>query len=257
MGGQRAVVAGGLVAVSLAVGAGWSFDARAAGFETARFGESREPSSPRTRPRSITTPRASGSARGRTSTSTARWRSAARRGPTRWLRPTRRIPPGGEGANAGTARLFNVFGGPALGATTRLGNFALGAGLFVPFGGRESWQQNKQFLGSPYPLAADRRAAVARHRRGPDVHLRHGRGGLSARPAEHRRRGERHPLVGLVLPGQEHGGLGTPDTARGAGDAERERITGSFGAGAMLEAVPGRLWLAASYQSQPGMGPNR
>jgi long-chain fatty acid transport protein len=47
-------------------------------------------------------------------------------------------PPGGEGANAGRAHLFNVFGAPALGATTKLGNLALGAGLFVPFGGRAS-----------------------------------------------------------------------------------------------------------------------
>src|SRR5438045_1984519 len=30
-------------------------------------------------------------------------------------------PPGGEGANAGTAQVTNVFGGPMLGATTQFG----------------------------------------------------------------------------------------------------------------------------------------
>jgi len=46
--------------------------------------------------------------------------------------------------NSGTASLLNVFGGPAVGATIKLGNLALGAGLFVPFGGRVNWGQNKR-----------------------------------------------------------------------------------------------------------------
>jgi long-chain fatty acid transport protein len=51
-------------------------------------------------------------------------------------------------------------------------------------------------------------------------------------------------------------GMGNPDTAReGRANLDVGGIKGSFGAGVMLEAVPERLWLAASYQSQPGMGP--
>jgi hypothetical protein len=65
-------------------------------------------------------------------------------------------PPGAEGANAGQAEVFNVFGAPALGASARFGDWAVGAGLFVPFGGRAKWSQNPSFVGhSTYPLAAD------------------------------------------------------------------------------------------------------
>ena len=52
-------------------------------------------------------------------------------------------PPGAEGANYGKATLTNVFAGPALGATTKIGDLAIGAGLFVPFAGRASWDQNR------------------------------------------------------------------------------------------------------------------
>src|SRR6185436_12525730 len=53
-------------------------------------------------------------------------------------------PPGAQGASFGKATLFNVFGGPALGATTRLGPLALGTALTVPFGGRASWDKNER-----------------------------------------------------------------------------------------------------------------
>ncbi|MDP9001706.1 MAG: outer membrane protein transport protein, partial [Myxococcota bacterium] len=46
-------------------------------------------------------------------------------------------PGGGAGPNDGRAHAFNIFGAPALGATIKLGHWALGAGVFVPFGGRE------------------------------------------------------------------------------------------------------------------------
>ncbi len=51
-------------------------------------------------------------------------------------------------------------------------------------------------------------------------------------------------------------GNGQPDTTReGRAKLDVSGTTASFGAGAMVEAVPRRLWLAASYQSQPNMGP--
>jgi len=65
-------------------------------------------------------------------------------------------PPGTEGANVGQANLSNVFGGPMLGASTRLGDFAFGLALSVPFGGRAHWGRNPRFDGSAqFPLAAD------------------------------------------------------------------------------------------------------
>lgn len=165
-------------------------------------------------------------------------------------------PPGGEGANAGTAHLFNVFGGPALGVTTRLGSFAIGAGLFVPFGGRESWDTNSRFVNSAFPLAA---AGVQRwHVIDGALTYIYGSVGAAYRIG---------PLsVGvagnLVLSSVSFSqaknptGAGMPDTAReGRVNLDVSGTTGSFGAGAMLEAVPEHLWLAASYQSQPGVGP--
>src|ERR1700733_5798320 len=48
-------------------------------------------------------------------------------------------PPESQAGNTGTAHLLNVFGGPTMAGTMKIGNLALGAGLFVPFGGRVHW----------------------------------------------------------------------------------------------------------------------
>src|SRR5207248_886843 len=65
-------------------------------------------------------------------------------------------PPGAEGANIGHASLFNVFGGPMLGASTRLGDLAVGASVSVPFGGRAQWNKNERFRNdSNFPLSVD------------------------------------------------------------------------------------------------------
>ncbi|MGH7272061.1 MAG: hypothetical protein ACREJ3_16650, partial [Polyangiaceae bacterium] len=62
--------------------------------------------------------------------------------------------PNAQFGNSGTARLFNVFGGPALGATMKFGNLAIGAGLFVPFGGRVNWGNNDSIqTSSANPMA--------------------------------------------------------------------------------------------------------
>ena len=84
--------------------------------------------------------------------------------PPRDLEPPHRpgqpgTPPLPKGAvgNTGKAHLFNVFGGPAVGATSKFGNLAVGAGLFVPFGGRVYWDKNDPAANEPEacPLAAD------------------------------------------------------------------------------------------------------
>ena len=165
-------------------------------------------------------------------------------------------PAGGEGANTGQARLFNVFGAPAAAATMRLGRFVVGIGGFVPFGGRESWDKNPRFDGSPFPLAADgvqrwhiiegaltfayATAGVA-YRIGP-VSI-----GLAA-----------NLVVSSVSfsKAKNPSGMQAPDTAQeGRANLDVSGINGSFGVGVMAEAIPDRLWLGASYQSQPGVGP--
>jgi len=164
-------------------------------------------------------------------------------------------PPGGEGANTGNAHLFNVFGAPALGATMRVGRLALGAGLFVPFGGQEHFDQNTRFSSSPFYLAADgiqrwhvidgQQAYVygsvgAAYRIGP----------LSIGAAANLILSSISLLRAVVPP------FGDPDTANeGRSRLDVSAVNGGFGAGVMLEALPERLWVGASYQSQPGVGP--
>jgi long-chain fatty acid transport protein len=163
-------------------------------------------------------------------------------------------PPGAEGANTGQAHLFNVFGAPALGATMKFGRLAVGAGLFVPFGGRESWDANDQFKNSQFPLAAGGvqrwhiidgaltfiyAAVGASYRFGP----------LSVGIAG-------NLVFSSVSFSQAKNPTGAPDTAQeGRANLDVSGTNGSFGAGVMLEVVPQRLWLGASYQSQPGVGP--
>jgi long-chain fatty acid transport protein len=165
-------------------------------------------------------------------------------------------PPGGEGANAGHARLFNVFGAPTLGATMKLGDFTLGAGLFVPFGGRASWSANDKFTNSEFPLAA---AGIQRwHSIDGSLTFIFGTVGAAYRFG---------PLsVGIAgnlifssvsfTQARNPTGAGDPDTAReGRAHLDVSGVTGSFGVGMMLEAVAHRLWIGASYQAQPGFGP--
>jgi long-chain fatty acid transport protein len=249
---RRSAVAAGVACVA------WSGDAAAAGFATAHFG-GEQGSVVTTNPTALYyNPAGIGFSEGLHVFLDGQ---LAIRGMT-WehsLAPTDPPdPPGGQRANSGTAHLLNVFGAPALGATMKLGNLALGLGLFVPFGGRETWQQNSAFVGSQYPLAADGvqrwhvidgaltfvyATAGAAYRIGP----------LSVGVAG-------NLIFSSVSFSQAKNtnGLGTPDTQReGRADLDVSGVTGSFAAGLMYEVVPDRLWLAASYQSQPNLGPER
>jgi long-chain fatty acid transport protein len=165
-------------------------------------------------------------------------------------------PPGGEGANAGKAEIMNVFGGPMLGATARLGSLAFGAALTVPFGGRAFFGKNDKFVNSPFPLAAD---GVQRW------HITEG-----ATTSIYATLGAAYRLgpVSIGVAGnlvnstfkntqaKDFGGDGRPNTEREGRDVlDVKGWNGSYGVGAMVEVVPERLWLAGSYQAQPGLGP--
>lgn len=66
------------------------------------------------------------------------------------------VPPGGQGANTGKATLFNVIAEPFVGATYKLGRFAIGAAYYIPFGGQNHWSKNDAFEGNNnYPGAVD------------------------------------------------------------------------------------------------------
>ena len=166
-------------------------------------------------------------------------------------------PPGAEGANSGRARLFNLFGAPMLGATTRVRDVALGAAFSVPFGGRARWDRNGKFSAdAAFPLAADgpQRWTIidgalsylyftlgAAYRLGP---LSVGVSGNLVRSSVHQSQAK-NPT-----------GVGDPDVANEGRDTlDVTGTQGSFGAGALLEAIRDRLWLGVSYQAQPGLGP--
>jgi len=173
--------------------------------------------------------------------------------------------PQAQAGNSGSASLTNVFGGPAVGATIKLGNLAIGGGLFVPFGGRVNWGKNDQFSQSyptgqtcagngACPLAIDgvQRwhiidaaltfiyfSAGAAYKLGP---LAIGVTG--------------NFIQSTVTSTQARTLNGEVDsTVENRGTINVSGFSGSFAAGAMLEAVPDRLWIGASYQAQPGLGP--
>jgi long-chain fatty acid transport protein len=166
-------------------------------------------------------------------------------------------PPGGEGANAGRAELFNVFGAPMLGASARFGNLALGAGLFVPFGGRQEWSQNPAQVGNQeFPLAAD---GVQRwHTIKGGITFIYGSAGAAYRIGPLSIGASGNLIAGSLvsLRAKNPGGdtLGHTDS-EGRADIEVSGLYGSFGLGLMWEAVESRLWFGASYQAQPGLGP--
>ena len=165
-------------------------------------------------------------------------------------------PPGAEGADTGQARFSNLFGAPALAATTWIRRLALGGAFYVPFGGRVHWDPNPRFANDPnFPLAADGvqrwhiiEGAVtsfyftvgAALRLGP-VAL--GVTGNLVRSSVSIRQAKSFNPQQVVDPLNE-GRIGIDVAGTHA----------SFGVGAMVEAVRERLWLGASYQAQPGLG---
>jgi long-chain fatty acid transport protein len=166
-------------------------------------------------------------------------------------------PPGAAVANSGRASLFNVFGAPMAGATTRLGGLALGGAVSVPFGGRSHWSSNPALAGNAaFPLAADGvqrwhsvegaltfiyfTAGVA-YRLGP---LALGLSGNLIRSSV------------STSQAKNPTGNGDPDTTReGRITVDVSGTSASFGVGLAAEPLPGRLWLGLSYQAQPGLGP--
>ncbi|HEY2902779.1 MAG TPA: outer membrane protein transport protein [Polyangia bacterium] len=166
-------------------------------------------------------------------------------------------PPGAEGSSTGKASLFNVFGGPMFGATTRIGGLALGAAFMVPFGGRAQWGTNDKFKNSPqFPLAAD---GIQRWQ-GIDGALTFAY--LTAGVAYRYKRlsvGVTGNLIRSSIDSTQARtpvGFGDPDVTR-EGRAHLDVVgwQGSFGLGIMFEAIERRLWLGAGYQAQPGLGP--
>jgi long-chain fatty acid transport protein len=168
-------------------------------------------------------------------------------------------PEGAAGANTGTARLTNVFGAPMFGATLRLGDFALGAAAYVPFGGRAHWSRNEDFEGAAeYPLAT---AGVQRwHSIEGALTYVYGTFGAAYRLGKLSLGASVNLVHSSVVSTKAKNptGDGDPDTGHeGRVTLDVDGFVGSFGVGALFEAIEQRLWIGASYQAQPGVGPMR
>jgi long-chain fatty acid transport protein len=158
-----------------------------------------------------------------------------------------------QSGNSGTARLLNVFAGPTMAATAKFGNFAIGAGLFVPFGGRVNWGKNAD-VDPNLPLTANgvqrwhmidaaltflQISAGAAYKLGPFAIGVTGNV-MNSQITESQGRTQTGPI---------------DSTLESTANVDVSGWNGSFGAGAMLEAVKNHLWIGGSYQAQPGLGP--
>lgn len=158
-----------------------------------------------------------------------------------------------EGANYGTAKALNLFGGPMAGATMRLGDFAFGAAAYAPFGGQVSFEKNERFSTSQHPGAVD---GVARW---------HGIEASTMSIFTTLGAAYRLGPVSLGVTGNlifstisilraQATSEGNPLEDEGRSRLDASGVHGSFGAGLMVEVLPEQLWLSASYQAQPGLG---
>jgi long-subunit fatty acid transport protein len=162
--------------------------------------------------------------------------------------------------NTGRASLFNVFGGPALGGMARIGNLVLGFGFFAPFYGRAHWDTNSALSAQDkanFPLAVD---GVQRWFPGAidaELSVYYFTWGAAYRFG---------PLSVGAAANAIYSKLVTTNASNALGNAQAnsaqewraslnaDGILGSFAAGAMLEVVPDQLYIAGSYQAQPGLG---
>jgi long-chain fatty acid transport protein len=162
--------------------------------------------------------------------------------------------------NTGRASLFNVFGGPSLGGMARIGNLVVGFGFFAPFYGRAHWDKNDNLSAADktaWPLAVD---GVQRWLGGgidAELNTYYFTWGAAYRFG---------PLSIGASANAIYSKLVSTSATNASGSAQADTtleyrstldvdgINGSFGVGAMLEAVPKQLYIGAGYQSQPGMG---
>jgi long-chain fatty acid transport protein len=164
-------------------------------------------------------------------------------------------PPGAEGANVGKAELHNFGVIPLLSGGVSLGDFALGLGVFGPFGGDAQWDRNEKFADHPeYVGAVD---GTARW---------HGISGKWATsyftaalayeiPGSGLSLGVSGNVVRSAIEVSQAVTATIDDSVRNEGRLHGEVAgwSGSFGVGAHWEALPEeRLVLGLSYQSPPG-----
>lgn len=163
-------------------------------------------------------------------------------------------PAGAEGANNGTATLFNVIGGPSVFYATHLDDLSIGAGIYVPYGGSVKWDKNEDFEGNAeFPGAVDGVARwhsiegsliVANLSVGGAYKLDRLSLGLAA-----------NLMYSQVAFNQARNEPSTNDISKeGRSLIEASGWDWSFTLGLTAEIVREELWFGLSYLSQPNLG---
>ncbi|MGH7436925.1 MAG: OmpP1/FadL family transporter, partial [Polyangiaceae bacterium] len=162
------------------------------------------------------------------------------------------LPAGNDFGNAGLATLTNVFGGPAVAGYHRFGNLAVGAGLFVPFGGKVNWDQDQNANNPMFPRAVD---GVQRwHIINASLEFIYTTIGVAYKLGPVSLGISGNVIIESVSTSQSHNLSNNNDsTSEGRASLNVAGINGSIGVGAMIEAIPSRLWIGGSYQAPPGM----
>ncbi|AKT43953.1 OmpP1/FadL family transporter [Chondromyces crocatus] len=158
------------------------------------------------------------------------------------------------GANTGSASLFNAVAAPMIGASAKFGDFAIGAGFYVPFGGQASWNKNDAFENNPdYAGPVD---GVQRWHTisGAIQSMYFSLGaayklpfGLSIGLSGNLIRSSASTLRARNLDGSNTLAM------EGRSLLDVSGLQASFGAGLMYEAMKDKLWFGASYQARPNI----
>jgi long-chain fatty acid transport protein len=161
--------------------------------------------------------------------------------------------PNKEDGNTGRAHLLNVFGGPTIAGTAKFGNFAFGVGLFVPFGGRVDWADGD----NPDPKLPLTAGGVQRwHMLTASLTFLQASVGAAYKLGPVAIGVTGNLMNSQITEAQAKTSLGNIDsTIEGRANLDVSGWNGSYGVGLMAEPIKDHLWLGASYQAQPGLGP--
>lgn len=163
-------------------------------------------------------------------------------------------PADAPGSNSGENGLFNVLASPMAGVNFKIDNFAVGAGVYFPFGGQASWDKDETWAGNAkYPGPVD---GVQRwHTIDGTIRTMYISLGVAYDIASRVSIGASFNLARSevnTIRARIADGTNDP-AAEGRSLVDVSGWNGAFGVGILGEVVPRKLWLGASYQSEPGV----